>query len=115
MRKQESRKLRLAHAAEMQVQASLSELSIVEAPPSAPAAAAGSAIVVATAEPLAAIALTLDELASATGGFAEQKLNGSGGYGRVFTADALPSLPLEKLPPPPPRCRQARQDGCAQP
>jgi len=107
-RKQASRKLRLAHAAEMQVQASLSELSIVEAPLSAPAAAAGSAIVAATpaaaapeaaVEPLAAVALTLDELALATGGFAEQKLIGSGGYGRVFAADALPSLPPEKLPP----------------
>ena len=106
--KQASRKLRLAHAAEMQVQASLSELSIVEAPLSAPAAAAGSASVTATpaaaapeaaVEPLAAVALTLDELALATSGFAEQKLIGSGGYGRVFIADTLPSLPPEKLPP----------------
>ena len=49
--------------------------------------------------PAAAIALTLAELAAATGGFGEQNLIGSGGNGRVFAADTLPSLPPEVLPP----------------
>jgi interleukin-1 receptor-associated kinase 1 len=48
---------------------------------------------------LAAVALTLAELTAATDGFGEQRLIGSGGYGRVFIADALPSLPPEALPP----------------
>ena len=45
-----------------------------------------------------AIALTLTELAAATEGFCERKLIGSGGYGRVFIADTLPSLQPEALP-----------------
>ena len=49
--------------------------------------------------PDAAIALTLAELTTATGGFGEQRLIGGGGYGSVFLADALPSLPPEALPP----------------
>ena len=49
--------------------------------------------------PVAAVSLTLAELAAATGGFGEQKLIGSGGYGCVFSADALPSLPPEAVPP----------------
>ena len=49
--------------------------------------------------PAAAIALTLAELTAATSGFGEERLIGSGGYGSVFIADALPSLPPEALPP----------------
>ena len=37
------------------------------------------------------------ELAAATGGVGEQRLIGSGGYGRVYTADALSSLRPEVL------------------
>ena len=48
--------------------------------------------------PPAAVALTFAELAAATAGFGEQRLIGSGGYSRVFTADTLPSLPPEALP-----------------
>ena len=49
--------------------------------------------------PAAAVSLTLAELVAATGNFGKQKLIGSGGYGRVFSADALPSLPPEAVPP----------------
>ena len=38
------------------------------------------------------------ELATATDGVGEQRLIGSGGYGRVYTADALSSLRPEVLP-----------------
>ena len=48
--------------------------------------------------PPAAFALTFAELAAATDGFGEQRLIGSGGYSRIFTADTLPSLPPEALP-----------------
>tara|TARA_B110000046_G_scaffold156591_1_gene167468 strand:- start:252 stop:2024 length:1773 start_codon:yes stop_codon:yes gene_type:complete len=99
-RKKVSRVLRRAHAVEMEVQSGLSSLSLAEVTPPPPAAAAAAGpMAVAVAPPVAAIALTLDELATATGGFGERKLIGSGGYGRVFKADALPSLPPEALPP----------------
>ena len=102
-RKKESQKLRRAHATEME--AGLAELSLSEAPPSPPAAGSATEAVAsaaaeseAAAPPLAAAALSLAELTAATGGFGEQQLIGSGGYGRVFIADALPSLPQEALP-----------------
>ena len=105
-RKQESQKLRRKHAAEMEMQAgSLSKLSLLEvtqSPPAAgsPTAEAGPASEApeAPSAPPAAVALTLAELMAATDGFGEQRLIGSGGYGRVFTADTLPSLQPEGLP-----------------
>jgi len=45
------------------------------------------------------VALTPAELTEATGGFDEQRLIGSGGFGRVFIVDVLPSFPPEALPP----------------
>ena len=104
-RKQESQKLRRRHAAEMDMQASLSKLSLHEVTQSPPAAGSASAEAAPASEapsaplaPPAAVALTLAELMAATDGFGEQRLIGSGGYGRVFTADALPSLRPEALP-----------------
>ena len=64
---------------------------------SAEAESASEALKAPSAPP-AAVALTFAELAAATDGFGEQRLIGSGGYGRVFTADTLPSLPPEALP-----------------
>jgi len=103
-RKQESQKLRRKHASEM-MQASLSKLSLLEVTQSPPAAGSASAeedpasvAPEAPSAPPAAVALTLAELTAATDGFGEQRLIGSGGYGRVFTADALPSLPPAGLP-----------------
>jgi interleukin-1 receptor-associated kinase 1 len=104
LHKKESQKLRRAHAAEMQ--ADLSKLSLQEGAqmlhatcPETAAAAPASAAPEAIVARLAAVALTLAELTAATDGFGEQKLIGSGGYGRVFIADVLPSLPPEALPP----------------
>ena len=104
-RKQESQKLRRKHAAEMEMQASLSKLSLREVTQSPPAAGSASAEAARASEapeapsaPPAAVALTLAELTAATDGFGEQRLIGSGGYGRVFTADALPSLRPAALP-----------------
>ena len=105
-RKQESQKLRRKHAAEMEMQASLSKLSLHEVTQSPPAAAGSASAAAAPASeapeapsaPPAAVALTLAELTAATDGFGEQRLIGSGGYGRVFTADALPSLRPAALP-----------------
>ncbi|KOO28809.1 cortactin-binding protein 2, partial [Chrysochromulina tobinii] len=98
-RKQESQKLRRLHATEMQMQASLSKLSLHEVTQSPPAAGSASAEAAPASEapeassaPPAAVALTLAELTAATDGFGEQRLIGSGGYGNVFTADALSSL-----------------------
>eukprot|EP00966_Prymnesium_polylepis_P260926 6026930-Prymnesium_polylepis.3 len=90
-RKKESQKLRRAHAVEMQTSA-LANLSLEEASPPLP---------IPTAVPMPRLAwpLTLAELTEATGSFDEKRLIGSGGFGRVFTADALPSLPPEALPP----------------
>jgi len=64
---------------------------------SAEAESASEALKAPSAPP-AAVALTFAELTAATDGFGEQRLIGSGGYGRVFTADALPSLRPEALP-----------------
>ena len=105
-RKQESQKLRRKHAVEMEMQASLSKLSLHEVTQSPPAAAGSASAEAAPASeapeapsaPPAAVALTLAELTAATDGFGEQRLIGSGGYGRVFTADALPSLRPAALP-----------------
>lgn len=105
-RKQESQKLRRKHAAEMEMQASLSKLSLHEVTQSPPAAAGSASAEAAPASeapeapsaPPAAVALTLAELTAATDGFGEQRLIGSGGYGRVFTADALSSLRPAALP-----------------
>jgi len=104
-RKQESQKLRRKHAAEMKMQASLSKLSLHEVTQSPPATGSASAEAARASEapeapsvPPAAVALTLAELAAATDGFGEQRLIGSGGYGNVFTADALSSLRPEALP-----------------
>ena len=105
-RKQESQKLRRKHAAEMEMQSgSLSKPSVHEVTQSPPAAgsptaeaAPASVAQEAPSAPPAAVALTLAELMAATDGFEEQRLIGSGGYGRVFTADALPSLPPAGLP-----------------
>jgi len=104
-RKQESQKLRRLHATEMQMQASLSKLSLHEVTQSPPAAGSASAEAAPASEapeassaPPAAVALTLAELTAATDGFGEQRLIGSGGYGNVFTADALSSLRPEALP-----------------
>ena len=96
--KKESQKLRRAHAVEMEALGGMSSLSLTNAstPPQATAAVAAAA---STQLPAAAIALTLAELAAATSGFGKQNLIGSGGYGRVFSADTLPSLPPEALPP----------------
>ena len=105
-RKQESQKLRRKHAAEMEMQSgSLSKLSVHEVTQSPPAAGSPTAEAApasvgqeAPSASPAAVALTLAELMAATDGFEEQRLIGSGGYGRVFTADALPSLPPAGLP-----------------
>ena len=103
--KKESQKLRRAHAVEMEVLSGISSLALTDASPQLPQAATAAAPAAAASPPAAAllpapaVALTLAELAAATGGFGEQKLIGSGGYGRVFSADALPSLPPEALPP----------------
>ena len=104
-RKQESQKLRRKHAAEMKMQASLSKLSLHEVTQSPPAAGSASAEAAPASEapeassaPPAAVALTLAELTAATDGFGEQRLIGSGGYGNVYTADALSSLRPEALP-----------------
>jgi ankyrin repeat protein/serine/threonine protein kinase len=104
-RKQESQKLRRKHAEEMELQSSLSKLSLHEVTQSPPAAGSASAEAAPASEapeapsaPPAAVALTLAELTAATDGFGEQRLIGSGGYGRVFTADALSSLRPEALP-----------------
>ena len=106
-RKKERQKLRRANAqaVEMQpaseetrqavpepVHACIQELTLAEATNEAAGATAGEG---GTAT---AVALTLAELEEATVGFGDQKLIGSGGYGRVYTADALPSLPPEALP-----------------
>jgi serine/threonine protein kinase len=72
----------------------LRALGICASAEAAPASEAPSA----PSAPPAAIALTFAELAAATDGFGEQRLIGSGGYGHVFTADTLPSLPPEALP-----------------
>jgi interleukin-1 receptor-associated kinase 1 len=103
--KQESQKLRRKHAAEMEMQTSLSKLSLHEVTQSPPAASSASAHAAPASEateapsaPPAAVALTLAELAAATDGFGEQRLIGSGGYGNVYTADALSSLRPEALP-----------------
>ena len=45
-----------------------------------------------------ASALSLQEIAAATADFAQDKLIGSGGYGRVYFGEALPSVPPESLP-----------------
>ena len=104
-RKQESQMLRRKHAAEMEMQASLSKLSLHEVTQSPPAAGSASAEAAPASEapeapsaPPAAVALTLAELTAATDGFGEQRLIGSGGYGNVFTADALSSLRPAALP-----------------
>ena len=103
--KKESQKLRRAHAVEMEVLSGISSLALTDASPQLPQAATAAAPAAAASPPAAAllpapaVALTLAELAAATGGFGEQKLIGSGGYGRVFSADALPSRPPEALPP----------------
>jgi len=104
-RKQESQMLRRKHAVEMEMQANLSKLSLLEVTQSPPAAGSASAEAARASEapeapsaPPAAVALTLAELTAATDGFGEHRLIGSGGYGRVFTADALSSLPPEALP-----------------
>ena len=104
-RKQESQMLRRKHAAEMEMQASLSKLSLHEVTQSPPATGSASAAAAPASEapeapsaPPAAVALTLAELAAATDGFGEQRLIGSGGYGNVYTADALSSLRPEALP-----------------
>eukprot|EP00900_Chrysochromulina_parva_P018272 jgi/Chrpa1/26446/Chrysochromulina_OHIO_Genome00009405-RA len=104
-RKPESQKLRRKHAAEMEMQASLSKLSMHEVTQSPPAAGSASTEAAPASEapeqssaPPAAVALTLAELTAATDGFGEQRLIGSGGYGNVFTADALSSLRPEALP-----------------
>jgi interleukin-1 receptor-associated kinase 1 len=89
----------------MKMQASLSKLSLLEVTQSPPAAGSASAEAAPASEapeapsaPPAAVALTLAELTAATDGFGEHRLIGSGGYGRVFTADALSSLRPEALP-----------------
>ena len=88
-RKKESQRLRRAHAAEMEAQqAGPQSLSVDDE--ATPAVSGGGGC---------AIALPLGELAEATGGFGDAKLIGSGGYGRVYIADALPSLPPASLPP----------------
>ena len=105
-RKQESQKLRRKHAAEMEMQSgSLSKLSVHEVTQSPPAAGSPTAEAApasvgqeAPSAPPVAVALTLAELMAATDGFEEQRLIGSGGYGRVFTADALSSLRPAALP-----------------
>ncbi|KOO26889.1 ankyrin unc44 [Chrysochromulina tobinii] len=104
-RKQESQKLRRKHATEMDMQSSLSKLSLLEVTQSPPAAGSASAEAAPASEapeapsaPPAAVALTLAELAAATDGFGEQRLIGSGGYGNVYTADALSSLRPAALP-----------------
>ena len=105
-RKQESQKLRRKHAAEMEMLDRVSKQSLLEVTQSPLAAGSSSAEAVPALEaaealeaPPAAVALTLAELTAATDGFGEQRLIGSGGYGRVFIADALPSLRPEALPP----------------
>jgi interleukin-1 receptor-associated kinase 1 len=104
-RKQESQKLRRKHAEEIEMLDSVSKLSLLEVKQSPPAAGSASAEAAsasvapeAPSAPPAAVALTLAELTAATDGFGEQRLIGSGGYGRVFTADALSSLRPEALP-----------------
>jgi len=99
-RKKESQKVRRLHAVEMQVKAGISSLGLSDATAQLPPVAAAEPPPAAAAaeSPPAAVALTLGELAAATGGFAKQKLIGSGGYGHVFMAHALPSLPAEAVP-----------------
>ena len=76
-RKKESQKLRRQHADEMKVLAQ----------PPAPT-------------PLMKLSvLTLEDIAVATGGFAQANIIGSGAYGRVFFGMSMPSLPQEALPP----------------
>jgi len=55
---------------------------------------------VTAAEPAqcAAVELPLHELMAATDSFCEERIIGVGGFGRVFAADALPSLLRERRP-----------------
>ena len=91
-RKKESQKLRRAHAQVMEAHAAGDPASAAAGNETADEVAGEGAAT-------AAVELPLSELSAATGGFGEQKLIGSGGYGRVFYADTLPSLPPEAVPP----------------
>ena len=59
--------------------------------------AAAPASALASAEAGKAVELTVEDLAAATGGFADQNQIGSGGFGRVYLA-AADKLPLASLP-----------------
>ena len=61
------------------------------------ASAAAPASELASVEAGQAVELTVEDLAAATGGFAEQNQIGSGGFGRVYVA-AADKLPLASLP-----------------
>jgi len=105
-RKQEGHKLRRKHVAEMQMQACLSKLSlreVTQSPPSLPAQHPQQRRqhrrpLRHPRRRLRPSPATLAELATATDGVGEQRLIGSGGYGRVYTQDALSSLRPEVLP-----------------
>ncbi|EOD12896.1 hypothetical protein EMIHUDRAFT_66979, partial [Emiliania huxleyi CCMP1516] len=79
-----------AEAAEVAAAEAEAEAAAVEAAVAAVAAAKAPEPAEADAPPAA---VPLDELIAATDGFAEARKVGEGGFGRVYHADALPSLP----------------------
>ena len=44
-----------------------------------------------------AVELTAAEVSTATEGFADARVIGTGGFGKVYVAEPMPSLPLERL------------------
>ena len=100
-RKKESQRLRKAHAEAMEAHAEATEAVGAEAAEDAPvfrSLASPPAPKAAAAAPVGAVALPLDELSAATCDFGDAKLIGSGGYGQVFLAEKLPSLPASAVP-----------------
>ena len=90
-----------AHAGELEaldaeLTAARARLEGLSIGPSA-ASAAAPASELASAEAGQAVELTVEDLAAATGGFADQNQIGSGGFGRVYLA-AADKLPLSSLP-----------------
>ena len=99
-RKKESQRLRKAHAEAMVAQTTTDATAAASSPPSsATQPAASPPPAPAPPQPAAsAVELNLNDLATATSNFGKAKLIGSGGYGRVFVADKLPSLPASAVP-----------------
>ena len=68
------------------------EAAAAEAAAAAAASAASASVAALAAAAAPPAAVPLDELIAATDGFAEARKVGEGGFGRVYRADALPSL-----------------------